>query len=239
MSCMKSLRLAFFVVAAGVMAGCASTTVTEQESRGSGEAIPRPSMIHVYPFAASLADVPSWSAAAIRYTAPSEPQTPEEMATGRELGALVAQDLVAEIGELGLAATVGSDATKPRIDDLLIIGYFEAVEEGSSTKRVLLGFGSGKAELNTAVEGYQMTTLGPRLIGAGKLESSGSSTPGVAVSLALLAATSNPIGLIINSTGKVVRESTGKEKIEGAARRTAEKIAEQLELRFRERGWIE
>ena len=34
-------------------------------------------------------------------------------------------------------------------------------------------------------------------------------------------------------------EGTGKAKIEGTAQRTAEAIAEQLEVRFKEQGWIQ
>jgi hypothetical protein len=224
----------------GLAAGCASTNVTEQEKTQAGaEAIAKPETIHVYPFAASLADVPTWSAAAIRYTAPGEPQTAEEAAAGRELGVLVAEALVAEIEDMGLAAAVASDATNPRINDLMIIGYFEAVEEGSAAERVLLGFGSGKAELRTAVEGYQMTTLGPRLLGSAKLDSGGNKTPGAIVPLAILAATANPIGLVVAGTAKLVGETTGRDKIEGAAKRTAEEIADRLEERFKEQGWIQ
>jgi hypothetical protein len=235
---MKPFRLVFCFIALGIVTGCASTDVTEQESRMGEEAIAKPETIYVYPFAASLADVPSWSAAAIRYATPSELQSAEERAAGRELGALVAKELVAEIEDLGLAAAMASEPTNPKVNDLMIIGYFEAVEEGSGAKRFLLGFGSGKAELSTAVEGYQMTTLGPRLLGSGSVESSGKKTPGAIVPLAVLAATANPIGLVVTSTAKVVGEATGRDKIEGAAKRTAEEIAERLEEKFEEQGWI-
>jgi hypothetical protein len=93
--------------------------------------------------------------------------------------------------------------------------------------------------LSTAVEGYQMTTLGPRLLGSGKLESGGNKTPGAIVPLAVLAATANPIGLVVTGTAKVVGEATGRNKIEGAAKRTAEEIADRLEVRFRELGWVQ
>jgi len=38
---------------------------------------------------------------------------------------------------------------------------------------------------------------------------------------------------------KVAGEVTGRTKIEGAAKRTAEAIAEQLRVRFKELGWIQ
>jgi hypothetical protein len=39
--------------------------------------------------------------------------------------------------------------------------------------------------------------------------------------------------------GKVGIEVTGKSKIEGSAKGTAEVIAEQLQVRFKEQGWIQ
>lgn len=238
---MKSIRqISCCILVLGLAAGCASTKVTEQETTQAGAGpIAKPETIFVYPFAATQADVPLWSAAAIRYSEPSEPATEEQIAAGKQLGALVAKELAAEIREMGLSAGVAAIATSPRVNDLLIIGYFEAVEEGRAAERVLLGFGSGKAKLSTAVEGYQMTTLGPRLLGSGKLESGGNKTPGAIVPLAVLAATANPIGLVVTGTAKVVGEATGRNKIEGAAKRTAEEIADRLEVRFRELGWVQ
>jgi hypothetical protein len=225
-------------LALGIVAGCASTKVTEQESRVASETLARPETIHVYPFAATPADIPSWSEAASRYAAPSAPQTEEEVATGRKLGALVATELVAEITEMGLAASEASSGTSPKINDLMIVGYFEAVEEGSAAKRVLLGFGSGAAELKTVVEGYQMTGQGPRLLGSGALQSGGNKTPGAVAPLVVLAATANPIGLVVSGTAKVAGQATGRDTIEGAAKRTAEEIADQLHEKFKERGWV-
>lgn len=240
MQTLRSIRLISCALAVGLIAGCASTEVTEQETTPAGmEPIAKPAMIHVYPFAASLADVPAWTAAAIRYPAPDVPQSEEEQELGRALGLQVAEDLVAEIQEMGLPALLASNTAHPMVDDVLITGYFEAVEQGSAAERVLLGFGSGNADLRTAVEGYQMTSLGPRLLGSGKVESGGSKTPGVVAPLVVLAATGNPIGLVATGTAKVVGEGIGKNEIDSAAKRTAEEIAKRLEVRFEELGWID
>jgi hypothetical protein len=205
---------------------------------GKGK-IPPPERIYVYPFAATPADIPSWSAAAKRYAQPSELPTPEELEVGRKVGGLVAKELVTEIAKMGLLAEEGNPQSQPRPNDLMLIGYFEAVEEGSTVKRLALGFGSGATELTTSLEGYQMTKNGPRQLGSEKLDSSGAKTPGLFVPLAVLAATSNPIGLIVMGGAKVAMEVTGKSKIEGAAQRTAEAIAEQLRVRFKEQGWVQ
>ena len=235
---MKSLRLISCFVALGIVAGCASTTVTEQESRIGTEAIARPETIYVYPFASTPADIPSWSEAASHYAAPNEPPTAEELAAGRQLGALAASELVAEISKMGLASSVASSGTSPKVNDLMIVGYFEAAEEGSAAKRLLLGFGSGTAEMKTVVEGYQMTSTGPRLLGSGELEATGSKAPGAVAPLAVLVATANPIGLVVSGAVKVTGEVTGRNTIEGTAKRTAEEIASHLRVKFQEQGWI-
>ena len=96
-----------------------------------------------------------------------------------------------------------------------------------------------RIEVTTAVEGYQLTKEGPHLLGLGQLESGGGKTPGLIGPLAVLAATANPIDLIVVGAAKVGMEVTGKSKIEGSAKRTAEAIAAQLQIKFKEQGWIQ
>jgi len=237
---MKSCtRIVLCVFALLLAVGCASTKVTERDSKiGTKEKIAKPERIYVYPFAATSADIPTWSSGADRYSESETPQTPEQIEVGRNVGILVAKELVTKIQMMGLSALEGGQQTVPRVNDLMLTGYLGAIEEGSTLKRVTLGFGSGAAELTTTVEGYQMTSTGPRLLGTAKLESGGGKTPGLIVPIAVLAATANPIGLIVMGTAKVAMEVTGKSKIEGTAKRTAEAIADQLRIRFKEQGWI-
>jgi len=236
---MKSFtRMALCILALVLVAGCASTKVVGRDSKIGTEKLAKPDRIYVYPFAATSADIPTWSTAADQYAQPSKPPTPEELEVGRKVGALVAKDLVTQIQGMGLTALEGGQHSLPQPNDIMLIGYFGAIEEGSTAKRLSIGFGSGATELTTAVEGYQMTPSGPRLLGSAKLDSAGGKTPGVIVPLAVLAATANPIGLIVMGGAKVAMEVTGKSKIEGAAKRTAEAIGEQLQVRFKELSWI-
>ena len=105
----------------------------------NAEEIAKPDRIYVYPFASTPADIPSWSAVAGVYAQPNVPPTPEELEAGRKLGALVAKELVAAINEMGLLAIEGNHQSVPQVNDGLLIGYFEAIDEGSATKRVMLG----------------------------------------------------------------------------------------------------
>ena len=72
-----------------VIAGCASTKVTERDEMVTGQ-IPRPNTIWVHNFAATPADVPDESALAGQDIEHSTTQTAQEIATGRQLGAEIA-----------------------------------------------------------------------------------------------------------------------------------------------------
>jgi len=217
-----------------VAAGCASTNVTNRDELVTGQ-IPRPDHILVYDFAATDADVPAESALAGQ---PSATQTAEEIATGRKLGAQIAAELVQQIRGMGMPAEQASTGTKLQINDLVIRGYLLSIQEGSTAKRLAIGFGSGASELRTAVEGYQMTAKGLRKLGSGILDAGGNKTPGAALGVVALIATGNPAGLIISSGMKVYGEESGSSKVEGRAKQTAKEIADVLKQRFQEQGWI-
>jgi hypothetical protein len=235
---MKSFsRIALCLFALVALAGCASTKVTEGETY-QGERLARPDRIIVHDFAATPADIPAWSAAAGRHAAPSTPQTAEEVETGRELGSQVAKELVAEIQDMGLPAVLAAGQPAPDVGDIVIIGYFESVDEGSALKRVAIGFGSGGAELTTQVEGYLMTDQGLRELGSREIHSGAGKKPGVMVPLAVTIATANPIGLIVGGALKVGGEVTGSSKITGSAKRTAKKIGDELRVAFQKQGWL-
>jgi hypothetical protein len=220
-----------------VIAGCASTKVTSRDQLVTGD-LPRPENIWVYDFVATPADVPADSALAGQYSDPPTPQTAEQIATGREVGAQIAAGLVEEIRAMGLPAVRGSALTMPKLNDSVIKGFLVSIDEGSAAKRIGIGFGSGTSELKTLVEGFQMTAQGLRKLGSGTLDSGGSKGPGTAVPLGVAIATGNPVGLIVSSGAKIYGEASGNSKIEGRAEQTVKEIAEVLRKRFMEQGWV-
>lgn len=234
---MKLLNSALtFLLALAVLGGCATTDVTSrQEYRG--EQLARPDRIIVHNFAPTPGDMPAWAASG-QYRLPSTSQTADDIDVGRKLGAEVARELVAKIQNMGLTAEQAGDRMSPRIGDIVIIGYFEAVDPGSAVERMAIGFGSGAAELRTLVQGYLMTNQGLRRLGSGEVDAEGGKSPGAAAPLAVAVATGNPIGLIVSTAVKASGEASGKSTIEGSAKRTAELIAEQLQVKFKEQGWI-
>ena len=120
----------------------------------------------------------------------------------------------------------------------MIRGYLLSVDEGSATKRVAIGFGSGASQLTTAVEGFQMTAQGLRKLGSGTLDSGGGKTPGAVLGAVTFAATAHPIGLIVGLGIKSYGEFSGSAKIEGRGKETAKEIAAMIKPKFQEQGWI-
>jgi len=236
---MTSLRcIASYVLALAMVAGCASTNVTNRRILVK-DGIPRPDRILVYDFVATPADMPAESALTGHYSDHAEPQTAEQIDAGRRVGAEIATSLVEKIVDMGLPAQRASKATKPQLNDIVIRGYLLAVDEGSAVKRVGLGFGAGASKLSTLVEGYQVTPKGLRMLGSGTVDAGGNKTPGAAVPAAVAIATANPVGLIVAGGMKVYGEASGSAKIEGRAEAVAEEIADTLEDRFEELDWID
>jgi Domain of unknown function (DUF4410) len=233
---MEPSRAAMWLFALLIVAGCASAEVTERQ-RYEGAKLARPDRIIVHDFTSNPAEVPSESPFAA-LLAGAVPPTPEQRELGRKLGAQIAEDLVADLQSMGLPAVRAEGQGAPRINDIVLRGYFISVEEGSAGKRVLVGFGSGAAEMRAAVEGYQATAVGLRLLGSGEVSSEGGGLPGVAAPLAVLAATANPIGLVVGGAAKLYGEGSGSDTIEGAAKRAADEIAAQLRTAAEGQGWI-
>ena len=157
---------------------------------------------------------------------------------GRQLGAQIAKELVADIQGMGLPAQEAGAATSPQVGDIVIRGYLLSIQQGSEAKRLAIGFGTGASELKTAVEGFQMTSQGLRKLGSGTVEAGGSKTPGSALGVVGLIASGNPAGLIVSSGMKIYGEESGSAKVEGRAKQTAKEIADQLKIGFQQQGWI-
>jgi Domain of unknown function (DUF4410) len=230
-------RMAIGFITLAVLAGCASTKVTQQTPMVS-PGLQRPKQIYVYDFIADPAQIPPDSSISAGVSAPSTPPTAEELKTGRKLGNRIAHDLAADIRAMGLSAIHAGPGSVPQVGDGVLRGYLISVQGGSAAKRFVIGFGSGSSQMDALVEGYAVTPQGWRKLGSGSLSSSGNKMPGMVVPAAVAIATGNPLGLIVMSGVKVYSEASGKNTLEGRAKATADKIAEQLKIRFRERGWI-
>ena len=224
------------LIVVAMAAGCASTKVTRQPLV-TGQ-LPRPANVWVYDFAATAADLPADSTLAGQISGDASSPTAEDLETGRQLGAQIAEELVKQILEMGMPAKRAVTVTTPQVNDLVIRGCLISFDKGDAKKRVGIGFGSGASELRVAAEGFQMTAQGLRKLGSATSDAGGNKTPGAAMGAAVFLATKNPVGLIVSTGMKVHGEKTGSSKIEGRATQTAKEIADVLKERFKEQGWV-
>jgi hypothetical protein len=192
----------------------------------------------VYEIVATPNELPANSTLVGLYSKDVPVQSAEQIAAGRKLGSQIQTELIKQIVEMGLPAEFGFPQTTTGINDIVIRGAIISFDEGSAAKRVGIGLGSGSSELKVALEGFQVTDRGLRMLGSGTSDSAGGKTPGAAVGAATFIATANPAGLIVSTGMKVYGEKSGKSKIEGRAEQTAKEIAELLKKRFTEQGWI-
>lgn len=221
-----------------LLASCASTQVANREILVN-EQLPRPGKILIYDFVSDPKDVAKDSVLASYEVAPAGPPTPEQAQLAKKLGALIATNLTSEIRDMGINATAPTSGLTTQPNDCIIRGYLLSVDEGSTLKRVTVGFGAGAAEMKTLVEGYQVTATGERKLGYGEVQASGGKAPGGALGAAMLVATGNPVGLVVQSGLKATGELTGYSTTEGRAKQTAKEIGEQLKVRFTQLGWIQ
>lgn len=219
------------------VASHADTKISDQQQY-TGAAIPRPDTIWIRDFAATPGDVPAESTLAGEDTSHSEPQSPEQIQTGRQAGAAIAAELISQLNAMGMHAEKGGSTAKPQPDDLVIYGYLLSVVPGDAKQRVAVGMGKGSAELKIAVEGFRMTGQGLEKLGAGKGDATGSKAPGAAAGAVGIIAMHNPLGLIVSTASKKHKEKTGEAGLEGREKDIATTIASELKKRFQEQGWI-
>jgi hypothetical protein len=128
-----------------VLGACASSEITGRQAYSEQEKIARPGRVIVYDFAATPADIPPSARITGYYSVRQTPQTSKEIQLGRQLAAQVSKKLVREILDMGMPAQRAGNGPPPQIGDVLITGQFISIDEGSRTKRVIIGFGKGIA----------------------------------------------------------------------------------------------
>lgn len=211
--------------------------VTQSQDLSAQDDIARPDRIIVYDFGATPADIPATAGITGYYDKRDTAQSTEEIALGRQLGSLAAARLVDKIAGMGLQAQRAGQGPAPGIGDILITGQFISIDEGDANKRIMIGFGKGKAKLVTRVEGYLVTPTGHRRLGARQTGTASGKKPGLGASAIMTAATGNPVGLVVNFAMTAKKEK-GQKRLESAAKRAADQIAKELKVIFKEQGWI-
>jgi len=118
----------------------------------------------------------------------------------------------------------------------VVIGQFVRIDEGSKTKRFVIGFGLGATELRTQVEIFQVTATGWQPVKQFDTVATGSRLPGAAFFVAGGAAAGTVATSAVISSGiGVLREL--RASIDADARRTSEEITQKISALSSAQRW--
>jgi hypothetical protein len=211
----------------GLSVGCTKAGVQNiREDRSVS--LPRPARVIVFDFDTGAADVvvstsPLRSARRATGLSVQEPDL-----LGDAVADALARRLVADVGAIGLPAERAARAALPAVNDVVIQGQFVRIDEGSQTRRLLLGFGVSGTELRTQVEIFQVTAAGWRPIQQFDTVATGSRLPAMGPVLAAGAVAGNVVGSATGTSAPGVLGDDLRVSIDADARRTSEQISKRL-----------
>jgi hypothetical protein len=202
--------------------------------------LPYPTQILVYDFATTPSEVSPDSVAADRLSgAGDDPnETAEREQLERQVAAIVADNVAAQLRGLGLPATRWHGAPPAGAHIYAIEGQFITIDEGSAFKRMIIGFGAGGTEVRTLVQAYYISGGQKALLGEAEVSAESSKKPGLAAAI--------PVGAAVTTLGTAAAVQSGigvvsemNTDVQEGAEDTAEAIVDLLKPRMEEQGWIE
>ena len=221
------------ITSLALLSGCASSRVTEWNKYVGREpivmtnALDRPARVIVYDF-----DVDTRSSA-----------EDSERRFATNLARRLSTELVRRIREIGVpaehAGAEGKASGAHRSDgDLLIRGTLVSVDPGNVLKRMLVGFGQGAVNLKSKVVAFRVRRGQAERISDAEVVAFGGKMPGMLLPMASGVAAGTVLANVALSGATNIGKESGPESVEGAARRTAIRIASLLRSDFEENGWL-
>jgi hypothetical protein len=232
----RRLRLGLgFGMVALLGLGCASARVENVQTERAG-ALPRPGRVIVFDFDTGGSDVSVGSTPLSKAQNAVGLGVRDEDVLAAAVADAFASRIVADVSALGLTAVRAAEAAAPETNDLVIWGQFLKIDQGSMTKRFVIGLGFGATELRTQVQMFQVTAPGWRPVKQFDTVAQGSRFPGAAFFVAGGAAMGTvATSAMITSGVGVVREL--RSSIDADAGRTSAQIVSRVQELSTENRW--
>ncbi|MEE9537941.1 MAG: DUF4410 domain-containing protein [candidate division NC10 bacterium] len=202
-----------------LVVGCASATTQQTGQRVEDRTLPRPPVLLIYDFAVAPDDAP-----------PSA-----EIERHRAIAKAFSEDVVTKVEGVGIPAQRATDSTTVPLHAVVVKGQFVTIQEGSRTRRMLIGFGAGSTNLRIEVQVYQMMESGLQRIKEVEGQARGSRMPGVAGPGAIAGATGQVAGVAVAGGMSTVREVRGG--IKADVHRLAERFGYKTIALYYRQGW--
>ena len=220
----------------------AACTSTHSQIETEGQMLPQPSVVIVDRFAVSADEVTldeglSADVVELIKAKRGTSRTQQELQAGHAVADAIADNLVVEIRDLGLAAERGSAVPAGTQHAVLIKGQLISIDEGNRTERVVIGLGAGRSDVRADVQVYESTTTGRELIDQIEVNAKSGLTPGMAETMGAGAVAGHLlVSAAVGGGLHVVSESVGANVVADADR-AAKGIAKQLAGLFAAQGW--
>jgi uncharacterized protein DUF4410 len=219
------------------VSSCGRTSVQNVDVRAVG--LPRPQLVIVHDFGVSAAAVALDTAIGARVleAVKGEPEVQAHIKVGEEVAKVLTENLVKEIGKLGIPTVSAANATPVPGPSLQIEGQFLTVDQGNRLRRAVIGFGAGASEVRTTVQLFETTNEGRRLVEDFYTTAKSSRKPGFGP----MAGAGAVVGTAATSaavSGGIGIATAHSQTVEGDAKNTADEIVKVLKKFFAEQGWI-
>ncbi|HVM97165.1 MAG TPA: DUF4410 domain-containing protein [Candidatus Acidoferrales bacterium] len=222
------------------LSACARTTV-RPGMYTQPNTLTRPQRVLVYPFAVSESEVKenqsmlshAWNGA----SGTTELERAQEI--GHQAAQAYAEDLVAGIKDLGMAARINQRGDPVPSESLMVVGKFLNVDEGNRLRRLVIGFGAGGSQLDAQVGVYYVQGGNFQKLVEFSTHADSGQMPGAAVTLGAGAAAQGGVtaGAAVANAG-VAGVKVYRSDMEQMAGRSAEQAAAYLSEYFAKQGWI-
>ncbi|HYZ63951.1 MAG TPA: DUF4410 domain-containing protein [Acetobacteraceae bacterium] len=161
-----------------------------------------------------------------------------DRATAAEVQSAISDTLVAALAKSGLPAQHASANTTFMPGDLVVTGQILRIDEGNRTRRMGVGFGAGKSEVEAVADVSAIVPNGPPVLlqrDDGSADSGRKPGMGVGASMAVAqsSAAVGTLSAVTNVGGEVRRSPAGKE-----AASLGNRLATNIGRLAAEHGWI-
>jgi len=231
---------AFATLLLTTLAGCAATTVQPQQESVALN-LPPPSIVLVYRFAVNMNDVTQNQGLFQKAIDATESTTASERdaETAAEVADAFADELVTKIIALGLPAQRATVGTYVPQNSLIITGEFVDIDEGNRMRRLVIGFGAGKAQVDAQVQVLSSTAQGRSTVLEFTTHADSGDMPGAAVTMGAGAAAQGGLTAGMAAANVAIGGvKVYRSQIAGMSARSADKAANYLAGFFARQGWI-
>ncbi len=231
----RSLAGVLLFATAAMAAGCATRSSTTGNYAPAGP-LPKPRRVLVEDFAvdASSVGLDQGIGPRLERQFSGGSQGGSQYSTALQVQSAISEALVSEIRKMGLPAERASPGMVPPPGDAIVQGQIERISEGNRTRRLAIGFGAGKSEVDAHAALYLANSRGGvRLLQSYDASSNSGRKPGMGVGAAGGAAEGAAISGVTGVYGETKRTGVAAE-----GQRLAERLSHDLGTFFAGAGWI-